>query len=214
MRVFPVIFASMEPSPHKPPFIPQGIGVSYVAPDESGRVTIPSEFRGRVFGDVQPPFAVVLCLVGRGGVAMYPANRWPMASERRLLEDAKKVLVEVDLDHLTPAQLGRAQSFFRLLACRYVDGMIRDNWRLLLPSAVRAWLRLPPLESKKRDKRRAQVGMPKRPESPGLVVVGNLGAIEFWSESELQEAIRADSATFKELTTEMNELRDSVKPAH
>lgn len=204
----------MDLSPGKTTLIPEGIGISYVAPDESGRVTIPSEFRGRVFGDAQPPFAVVLCLVGRGGVSMYPADRWPMLTERRLLEDAKKVLVEVDLDHLTPTQLGRAQIFFRLLACRYVDATIRENWRLLLPSAVRAWLRLPPLESKKRDKPQPRVGRPKRHESPGLVVVGNIGAVEFWSENELQEAIRADSATFKELTTEMNELRDSFKPAH
>lgn len=190
--------------------VPQSIGLSYAAPDNEGRITIPSAFRA-IFTGAKPPINVAFWLLGRGFVGVYPADRWPMASERRLLEDAKKILTEVTPDRLTESQLGAVQLFFRLYACRYLDGTIKEMWRLLLPSVVRAWLGLPSLETKRRGNGRPKRGRPARPNPPGLVVIGNFGSIELWNENDLKEALAVDASRFKELTTEVNQILDHVK---
>ena len=193
----------------KLPVVPQSIALSYAAPDDEGRITIPSDFRG-IFAGAKPPITVAFWLLGRGFVSVYPANRWPVASERRLLEDAKKVLTEVTPDDLTESQLRAVQLFFRLHACRYLEGTIKEMWRLLLPSVVRAWLGLTPPETKRKGKGRPKRGRPQRPKPPGLVVIGNFGTIELWNENNLKEVLAVDESRFKELTTEVNQILDHV----
>lgn len=190
--------------------VPQSIGLTYVAPDGEGRITIPSDFRA-VFASAKPPISVAYWLRGRGFVGVYPENRWPVASERRLLQDAKEVPKEVAPDHLTETQLGSVQLFFRLHACRYLDGTIKEGWRLMLPSVVRAWLGLPPLETKRKGKELKKRGRPPIQDPPGLVVIGNFGAIELWNEKSLVEALTVDESRFKELTTEVIQILEHVR---
>ncbi len=190
--------------------VPESVGLSYATPDEEGRITIPSDLRG-VFRGRKPPVDVVFCLLARGFVSVYPRDHWPTASERRLLDDAKKLAAEVDPDRLTASQLDTAQLFYRLVACRYLDGRIQESWRLLLPSVVRAWLGVPPLQTKRKGKGQEKRGRPARPNPPGLVVIGNFGNIELWNENDLKSALAVDDSRFKELTTEVNQILEQVR---
>ena len=185
------------------------IGVTFATLDADGRITIPDEFQPSL-SSKGPPFDVALCLSERGCVTIYPADRWPVISERRLIEDAKKVVTEVPVTELTADQLGAAHVYFRLLACRHLTATIKPGWRLALPSIVRTWTRLLPAELRAKAGPRKR-GRPPKTGGPGLVVVGNFGAVELWNETDLQKSLRDDAARFKALTTEMNELWDRFK---
>jgi len=178
---------------HRATFVPEPIGIAYVQMDVDGRIVVPSDLRGS-FRDQEAPFLVRFSLAGRGYVTAQSASGWPPYSERTEVERALKLLDRTDTRDLPRDHLQNVQDFARVVACRYIDGKMGRKWQMRIPHTVRAWLGL--------AQRRSPMGKTKRKDiAKGhfVIVLGNVGSLEVWSEESFKNAPIHDSSDFDAL---------------
>lgn len=202
----------MPPRIHRLEFVPSPFGLAHVAVDQQGRFTIPTGLR-EVFRDRTPPFGVAYSLAAAGRVTVHPADCWPAPDERDVVAPVLAAVGQAEPTALSSDHLQKLQDFLRVVACRYLDGSIAKKWQITLPAPVRAWLGVPvALENsgvipKRRGSTKARPKKgPQDKGRTGIVVVGNLGALELWNEAAFQSAVPTESEPLSTLTTEVSRV--------
>ncbi len=185
---------------HCAAFVPSPIGIAFVRMDEDGRIVIPAELR-HSFGERTPPFDVLYNLARRGHATAQAAPGWPPRSERDEVERILKFIARVDPDKLLRDHLEDVQNFARIVACRYIDGRMGKKWQLRVPYIVRTWLGISAERLSGKKKPRRDVA-----KDPLIIVLGNVGNLELWSESTFKDASIAESSEFHSLRSKAAEV--------
>jgi len=203
----------MPPRVHRATFVPPRIGIARVVIDAQGRIVVPTGLRA-AWGDPTLPADVIFTLAGRGYVTVSLAATWPADDERTVIDPVLALAARADPASLPSDHLKKAQEFFRLIACRYLDGQVRKKWQLIVPAPVRAWLGVGHAV-KDATQSKEMLGKERREErrSPySLIAIGTFGALELWSEETLKDVLPVQAANLPALASEtLQALRHAVK---
>jgi len=194
----------MAPRIRRQPFLPSYVGLSRVAIDTQGRVVVPSDLRA-VFRGRKLPIRVTFTLSARGKAVISPSDTCPSGTEREVLDPTLELARRADPRRLPADHLQSVQDFFRVLACRFLDGEILAKWQLSLPAAVRSWLGLGLIQSNP-AKSGTPSGQRRQRKIRGTlgtaIVVGNFGALEIWNETDFRESVTESARNFDSLITQ------------